>query len=211
MSPFASVHLNRREAARAIGPRNAPSAALVVGDPVFHRPSEAERAADGVLARAGEGGNMEQAVAAVMTTDQVRLFGEGSSRLPGTAREVEQIARVIEATGDTAVKIVGEDATVPQREANATAKRLLHFASHGLWGSSERPYDASIALTQPKTPTPDDIGFLRLDDLIRRWRGAAEGLRSGRPCGVPHSRRREGRGQHPCRCPGGSSTQGRQP
>jgi len=116
-----------------------------------------------------------EAVANISATDQVRLFGGSLQPLEGTRREAEQVAKVIDAAGGTAVMLVGDEATVGQLEMNAAGKRILHIASHGLTGSSERPYDAAIALTQPETPTPDDIGFLRLDDLIRRWRGRLKG------------------------------------
>jgi CHAT domain-containing protein len=44
-------------------------------------------------------------------------------------------------------------------------------------GSAARPHDASLALTRPKEISPQDIGFLRLDDLLRDWRSKLDGTR----------------------------------
>ncbi len=113
----------------------------------------------------------DQAVAEISATDQVRLHGGALQPLLGTEREALAITTLIEGTNGSATILLQEDATVGQLEAAANGKRILHLATHGLTGSSERPYDASLALTQPDTPTRDDIGFLTLDRLIARWRG----------------------------------------
>ncbi|MBI4603177.1 MAG: tetratricopeptide repeat protein [Planctomycetes bacterium] len=125
------------------------------------------------LARQARG--YEKLAAEVSATDQVRLFGGSLTRLPGTRREVLSITEVFrKAKGDAEV-LLGDAATVAKLSALAPGQRYLHLATHGLTGSAERPYDASLALTRPRDVTPDDIGFLRLDDLIRGWRGKLEG------------------------------------
>lgn len=67
--------------------------------------------------------------------------------------------------------LMGEDATVAKLLDQVPGVRFLHLATHGLTGSASRPYDARLALTPPDRLTPDDVGFLRLEDLIRAWRG----------------------------------------
>ena len=103
--------------------------------------------------------------------DQVRLHGGRLAPLPGTAEEVQTIASIIEAAGGEAQLLIGEEATVTNVSALAKGRDILHLATHGLTGSADRPYEASLALTQPLLVSPDDIGFLRLEDLIRSWRG----------------------------------------
>ena len=71
--------------------------------------------------------------------------------------------------------LVGEDATIAKLDQAAAGRQFLHLATHGLTGSVERPYDASLALTRPRQITPADIGFLRLSDLITHWRGKLAG------------------------------------
>jgi len=95
-------------------------------------------------------------------------------RLPGTRDEVEEVHRSLSAAGVATTRLLGADATLGQLEAEVDDVRFLHLATHGRAGSSERPYEASMALTRPARATPDDIGFLTLDRMIRRWRGKLE-------------------------------------
>jgi CHAT domain-containing protein/Tfp pilus assembly protein PilF len=113
----------------------------------------------------------DAAVAEVSMLDQIRLHGGTLSPLPGTLQEAKTVARVIKQAGGGTDSLLGESANLRELESKVEGKRILHIATHGLTGSSERPYDASLALTQPETPSPDDIGFLTLDHLIRKWRG----------------------------------------
>ncbi|MBK8269922.1 MAG: CHAT domain-containing protein [Planctomycetes bacterium] len=96
----------------------------------------------------------EAAIANVSMLDQIRLHGGSLPPLPGTAREAEAIARVIKTASGTATLLKGESATIGRLESNAGGKRILHIATHGLTGSQERPYDASLALTQPGNTQP---------------------------------------------------------
>ena len=127
--------------------------------------------ADGLRSMARSARGYENQASDISATDQVRLFGGRLSPLPGTRREAVSIANTIRNAGGRVVTLLGEDATIEKLYAAVSGKRLLHLATHGLTGSSERPYDASLALTRPKQITPEDIGFLRLDDLITQWRG----------------------------------------
>ncbi|TWT44345.1 photosystem I assembly protein Ycf3 [Phycisphaerae bacterium RAS1] len=120
------------------------------------------------------GGEFEAGVSA---TDQVRLYGGVLPPLPGTQREAKSIAALVGATGSKSMLLTGTDASIPKLWDAVTASppKYLHLATHGLMGSADRPMDASLALTQPEKPTPDDVGFLRLDDLIGRWGGKLKG------------------------------------
>jgi CHAT domain-containing protein len=64
---------------------------------------------------------------------------------------------------------------LPNLNQHIDSKRFGQLATHGYVGSDARPYDACLALTPPLVPTPQDIGFLRLEDIIRHWRGKLAG------------------------------------
>ncbi len=113
----------------------------------------------------------EQQSAQVSALDQIRLYGEELTPLPGTRHEARAIARVIRKAGGEPLLLEGGDASLAALEANAHRARFLHLATHGLAGSTARPFDASLALAQPAEPAPGDIGFLTLDRLFRMWRG----------------------------------------
>jgi len=171
----ATVYVNLRKKGLAKRARSAiadsrPSA-LVLGNPAFHnqeeKPDNREEEALIALARS----NLDKAAAHVSATDWVRLHGGRLDSLPGTMREAYAIDDMIKAAGGLATMLVGQEATMGRLESSVEGKRFVHFATHGMTGSRERPYDASLALTQPDTPTPEDIGFLTLDHLIRKWRG----------------------------------------
>jgi CHAT domain-containing protein/tetratricopeptide (TPR) repeat protein len=111
----------------------------------------------------------------ISAVDQVRLFGGKLSPLPGTTTEAQAVAASLSAKGVTPVVLLGEDATAPKLREKLVGARYVHLATHGLMGTSDRPYDASLALTQPLQATPDDIGFLKLDDLIAKFAGRLDG------------------------------------
>ena len=132
-------------------------------------------AADGLRSMAGSSRSLEQRVAESSGVDQVRLFGGRLAALPGTRVEAQQVASILRSSGLDVRTLLGEDATVGRLAEAAEGARFVHLATHGLTGSVERPYDASLALTQPHEVSPQDIGFLSLDDLIRGWRGRLAG------------------------------------
>ena len=49
---------------------------------------------------------------------------------------------------------------------------MLHLATHGLLGSTDRPLLASLALTTPDEPSAEDIGFLTLEEILGTWGGS---------------------------------------
>ncbi len=134
------------------------------------RPSPGEPG-EGLKRLAMASRSSEEGAAEISATDQIRLHGGVLQPLPGTRREVAGIEALVRAAGGSATELTGEEATISKLEESVSGKRFVHIATHGLTGSAERPYDASLAFTQPATPTPDDIGFLTLDHLIRKWRG----------------------------------------
>ena len=123
---------------------------------------------DIVSAAAGPAG---AGVARVSATDQVRLYGAPLSELPGAEVEARSVASVVRRSGGRAMLLLGKKATVGGLESAAHGQHIIHLATHGLTGSTDRPYDASLVLAQPEIPTSDDIGFLTLERLIRGWRG----------------------------------------
>ena len=112
--------------------------------------------------------------AKAVATDRIRLFGGSLSSLPGTRAEATAVASLL---GSNATLLVGNDASaVRLREAVlATTPRVIHLASHGFVGNTEHPYEACIALTQPKEPSRQDTGFLTLEEMIRQWAGRMNG------------------------------------
>jgi CHAT domain-containing protein len=139
--------------------------ALLVAHPVYEREPVPEGASRGY----------ESLKAEASATAQVRLFGGNLKALPGTRREALAISDVVRRAKGNAKLLLGEDATVRELSRHVDGKRFLHFATHGLMGSAERPYDASLALTRPREPGHEDIGFLRLEDILRSWRRKLEG------------------------------------
>ena len=144
--------------------------------------------ADGLRSMALLDRGFDAMAAQANALDQVRLFGGSLSRLAGTRRESEAIAALFNSTearrhADTesadvspaARLLLGEDATMARLTEAVHGARYVHLATHGLMGSADTPYDASLALTQPEKPTPEDIGFLTLKDLIGQWGGRLEG------------------------------------
>lgn len=118
------------------------------------------------------GGGAEFAATA-SALEGLRLFGGQLARLRGTDREGRAVAELLRKAGGRAVVLSGPDARVLRLSDAVTANRprFLHLATHGLMGSADRPMDACLALSQPAEPTPQDIGFLRLEDLASKWGG----------------------------------------
>lgn len=133
--------------------------------------------ATALRALAEERGSFEEQAVEASVVDQVVLFGARLGPLPGSEVEAEQVAAALERSGISTICLVGEAATVADLRCavRKSPPRYLHLTNHGAMGTTDRPYDASLALTQPATPSLDDLGFLRLEDLIRGWRGALRG------------------------------------
>lgn len=153
-------------------PRVAAESALVLGNPAFSSP--AQRGATTQLAELRRRGP-DSVEAEISAMDQVRLYGDALTPLPGTEWEARHVARLLggspDADGARVALLLGEDASVTRLESEVAGRAIVHLATHGLTGSRDRPYDASLALTPPPEPTPDDFGFLTFEHLVRRWRG----------------------------------------
>lgn len=117
--------------------RQWPEAFLGIGDPITS-PTDDRYGLVGVLARSGLGtaSTAETASPADVHDDQVtRLRSRGFSfeRLPGTATEVRDIAKLIREHKEDAEVRVGLDATKEELlETDLTRFRYLHFATHGI-------------------------------------------------------------------------------
>ncbi len=131
--------------------------------------------AEGLRAMARWERGLENTDCEASALEQVRLFGGSLASLPGTAQEVKAIGRLMQQVGAEAQVLLNEQATVGNLETLAPGRVYLHLATHGLAGNAQRPYEASLALTRPVEVSPDDIGFLRLEDLVRSWRGKLSG------------------------------------
>jgi hypothetical protein len=94
-------------------------------------------------------------------------------RLPGTRREVETIASSLK--GLEVTTLMGEQATRTALRDAAPRARYLHIATHGIGDETSGASYSSLALTSPPEPTAEDDGFLKLSDLLARWRGKLRG------------------------------------
>lgn len=171
----ATIYINRgKERANKQASRTKELTAVILGKPIFHHDKNPAKDPGKKILEILHSRGEEAAVAEISALDQIRLHGGVLRELPASGREARSIARIIRASGGNPTLLLDDQATLGNLEAAVPAKRFVHLATHGLTGSRERPYDASLALTQPGTPTPDDIGFLTLDRLIRKWRGKLE-------------------------------------
>jgi CHAT domain-containing protein len=148
--------------------------ALLVGNPEFNRsersPATAPTSAPVTLLASISRG-IEEEAAQITALDQVRLYGGKLKPLPAASREVEVLDLLFKRHGGRSHLLSGRSATIAQVEYAVEGCNILHMATHGLTGSRNRPYDASLALAQPAVPTPSDIGFLTLNRLVESWRG----------------------------------------
>jgi len=114
--------------------------------------------------------DLERIEASASALDQVRLHGGVLTPLPFTRREARTVEDAALGAGLRPEVLLGPDASLPRlREGVDRSPRFLHIASHGLMGSTDRPYEASLAFTQPENPSNDNIGFLTLRELMGAW------------------------------------------
>ncbi len=170
-SPSATIYLDRVRVAQE-RESGSPPTVLVLGDPVFgDAPIEQEQ----VLASV-RGGEFDAVAAGASALEQVRLYGGTLEPLPGTKAESREIADAFRKAKIMPSVLTGDRATAERlRRAVERKPTYLHLATHGLPGNAARPYEASLALTQPETPTVDDIGFLTLEELMGSWLGKLDG------------------------------------
>ena len=126
--------------------------------------------ADGLRSMATLDRSADELAARATALEQVRFYGGGLSPLPATRLEASVIASML---GADATLLLGPDATAPRlREAvEASPPRVIHLATHGLLGSSDRPLLASVALSTPEEPSAADNGFVTLGDILSTWGG----------------------------------------
>ena len=101
----------------------------------------------------------------------------GLAPLPGTRIEVETLAKIARASSKriTMTTLLGSQATEAAVFEAARAPQILHLATHGLVGREGSAHQSALALTPARVPAPGNDGFLRLGDLLGRWRGRLEG------------------------------------
>ncbi len=166
-APSATIALDRRRASqdRLAASHPPRDAAVVLGDPRFAPPGAAP-APDAALIASARAGDSIAANAAAL--EQVRFYGGSLAQLPATRLEATAVASLL---GERATLLLGERATSALLRAavEAAPPRVLHLATHGLLGSGDRPLLASLALTAPAEPTPGDIGFLTLEEILATW------------------------------------------
>ena len=133
--------------------------------------------AEGLRAMAFFDRSADQQSAVASSLDQYRLYGDSLTPLPGTQREAMSIGALMKKGGHSTKLLVGEEASAPNLAGAVLASppRFLHLATHGLTGNADRPEEASLALTKPDEPTADDMGFLTLEEIIKRWPGRLAG------------------------------------
>jgi non-specific serine/threonine protein kinase/serine/threonine-protein kinase len=125
------------------------------------------------MARDARGGAALEAETAASRL--LQLFGGSLGALPGTRREVLAIERLFGTADGKAAVLLGEEATARNLRAAASGQRFLHLATFGVNGTSDRPFDAALALARPEEITPDDNGFLSLENLVEGWDGRLRG------------------------------------
>ncbi len=107
---------------------------------------------------------------AVSRDGGLERFGKLPS-LPATRTEVEAITRSFAAADLTVRVLLGAEATEANLFRLSPEARYLHLATHGLFDEVAGRSFSAVALTLPAAATADDDGFLKLDDLLHRWRG----------------------------------------
>ena len=120
------------ELARAASrPTNWPESFFGIGDPITSPEDDRYQRAQ-ALAR-GPAPNEPRSSASSASIEQIQTRGLSLDRLPGTAVEVEDIAKLFESRGQVAEIRLGAAATKVRLLATDLSKfRFLHFATHGL-------------------------------------------------------------------------------
>ena len=168
----ASVLIDRAEARRGQLVRGSGRiSALVVADPELRPKRSGRRRPDDATGPQGAGEGAAEESAGECRS----LFDETFPDLPGARAEGTRIVQAFRRVGGREATLLRDrDATLSNLLEELPGKRFLHLATHGLTGSASRPYDACLALSPPDRLTPDDVGFLRLEDLVRSWRSRLE-------------------------------------
>jgi tetratricopeptide (TPR) repeat protein len=135
-------------------PPPGPKRAVLLGDPRF---KSSDRT--GATARAPHLDDFSD-------LDAFRIFGAALRPLPGSAAEVDAVARRLGAAGFELTILKGAEANEPRLFRDAPGARILHLATHGFRAQAERPYESALALATTANYTD---GFLTLDELVRTW------------------------------------------
>jgi CHAT domain-containing protein len=120
------------ELARAASrPTKWPESFLGIGDPITSPEDDRYQRAQALARRPAP--NEPGSSATSPSIEQIQTRGLSLDRLPGTAVEVEDIAKLFESRGQVAESRLGAAATKEKLVATDLSKfRFLHFATHGL-------------------------------------------------------------------------------
>ena len=121
--------------------------------------------AEGLRSMAALDRSAQSLASEVSALEQVQLYGRELRRLPATRLEAETVVSLL---GENVTLLLGKDASVPRlrKAIGAIRPRVVHLATHGLLGTTDRPLLASLALSTPHEPSPEDIGFLTLEEIL---------------------------------------------
>ena len=158
-APSATIFLNCRKKADLRSRRWASKkpSALVLADPDFSN------------ARQEFGDSLS--VPQMTTLQKIRIYGGQLDPLSTTRHAAESIACTVRRAGGEVELLLERDASVVSLRRKVAGRRFIHLHTHGFIGSTEEPYDASLALAIPKESSIEDFGFLTLDELTRTWGG----------------------------------------
>lgn len=89
--------------------------------------------------------------------------------LPGSAREAEEVRAAWTREGRAAdlTSIEGAEAREPRVRSALPGARHIHLATHGLVDDTRGELFASLALSPPADPGPEDDGLLQLHEILR--------------------------------------------
>ncbi|MEX2091523.1 MAG: CHAT domain-containing protein [Pirellulales bacterium] len=104
----------------------------------------------------------------------MEFFAQGGTltQLPGTKQESDAVCKAFRtslAGRARVVSLTGRDATETNvhRELRNRQFSYLHFAVHGLVDQKFQNLFGALALSTPTRPTPDDDGFLSLNEIMK--------------------------------------------
>ncbi|WP_162806642.1 CHAT domain-containing protein [Sphingosinicella terrae] len=152
-----------RQAGRE-APRSGDGALAGFGDPVLLGVQPSRRGVRGAAvpdAQAVLSGSLSRAGTVLADVDRLRRL----TRLPGTARELENLRRAFGAP-QAAIHLREEATETLVRSADLSTARILAFATHGLTGGELRSLvEPGLVLTPPAVASERDDGYLAASEV----------------------------------------------
>ncbi len=87
--------------------------------------------------------------------------------LPGTRLEATRIADLLSQSSNKVTLLLGKYANLNQLEFEVHKARYIHLGTHGLVGSPNNPFNASVVLSKSKGASKSDL--LNLSTVINDW------------------------------------------